>query len=303
MSFSTGLVLVLLGIIAIYISVQIYQWMTQRIKIILLSGYAGSGKDTAYEEFFFKRGYTRFAFVDMPKECASSRSNIPLRYFYDRSMKEKLCFKVKFDNNSYCDEVRIIDVNDTWYEPSKIARINSNDLIRENPCEIQRSGSSISTIANEKIMSPREYIIYFVERERKNDPDIFTRIVCEHINKYSGILHYLYTSIICLITFSKNKIPKYRHFVITDYRYPYQYLFMKKYFNVSPECTNQNKSLLRVSADITSIWISRLNVGKGNDNFNMSKSGCDFFVSNDSSKECLSNKLNQIMSIQMDDSN
>ena len=58
-------------------------------KVVLLSGWAGSGKDTCGAILTEKKGYKRFAFADTLKQTiASPLTGIPLQDFYDRDKKE-----------------------------------------------------------------------------------------------------------------------------------------------------------------------------------------------------------------------
>lgn len=59
-----------------------------KTKIIAISGYRKSGKDTA-AEFLAEVGYQRFAFADALKERVAEDYNIPLNSLYDQELKEE----------------------------------------------------------------------------------------------------------------------------------------------------------------------------------------------------------------------
>lgn len=57
--------------------------------IILLSGWAGSGKDAAAELLVEEMGFERLAFADALKEEVSKAMQIPLSFFRDRILKDR----------------------------------------------------------------------------------------------------------------------------------------------------------------------------------------------------------------------
>jgi dephospho-CoA kinase len=56
--------------------------------VILLSGWAGSGKDTVAEILVNDHGFQRFAFADPLKEDVSRRTGIPIAIFHDPEHKD-----------------------------------------------------------------------------------------------------------------------------------------------------------------------------------------------------------------------
>ena len=56
--------------------------------IILLAGWAGSGKDAVANILVNDHGFQRFAFADPLKEDVSRRTGIPLRVFHDPELKD-----------------------------------------------------------------------------------------------------------------------------------------------------------------------------------------------------------------------
>lgn len=60
------------------------------MNLIGISGKAGSGKDTVAQWLIIKRGYKSFAFADNLKMMAAKGLNIPIKYFYDRTLKESI---------------------------------------------------------------------------------------------------------------------------------------------------------------------------------------------------------------------
>jgi len=57
--------------------------------IVLLSGWAGSGKDAAAELLVEEMGFERLAFADALKADVSKAMQIPLSYFRDRTLKDR----------------------------------------------------------------------------------------------------------------------------------------------------------------------------------------------------------------------
>lgn len=56
--------------------------------IIMISGWAGSGKDSAAALLVEEFGFHRYAFADIIKSSCSAQYNIPLEYFHDVSLKD-----------------------------------------------------------------------------------------------------------------------------------------------------------------------------------------------------------------------
>jgi hypothetical protein len=56
--------------------------------VILIAGWAGSGKDAAASFFVNDHGFKRFAFADPLKEDVSSRTEVPLAAFHDPAIKD-----------------------------------------------------------------------------------------------------------------------------------------------------------------------------------------------------------------------
>jgi hypothetical protein len=56
--------------------------------VILIAGWAGSGKDAAASFFVNDHGFRRFAFADPLKEDVSRRTGIPLEVFHDPALKD-----------------------------------------------------------------------------------------------------------------------------------------------------------------------------------------------------------------------
>lgn len=61
--------------------------MTEAL-VILIAGWAGSGKDAAASFFVNDHGFQRFAFADPLKEDVSRRTGIPLEVFHDPALKD-----------------------------------------------------------------------------------------------------------------------------------------------------------------------------------------------------------------------
>lgn len=82
--------------------------------IILLSGFAGSGKDTFADWLVENRGYKKYAFADELKKEVSEKMNIPLNYFYDRDLKDKIIKDGKRPRDyliEYGEKMRNEDIN------------------------------------------------------------------------------------------------------------------------------------------------------------------------------------------------
>ncbi|KAJ3371280.1 hypothetical protein GGF31_003459 [Allomyces arbusculus] len=59
------------------------------MKIFMLSGWMGSGKDTAGEYLVTKHNMQRFAFADVMKEMIAVKFNVPLEWMYSQENKAK----------------------------------------------------------------------------------------------------------------------------------------------------------------------------------------------------------------------
>ena len=57
--------------------------------VIMLSGWAGSGKDAAASILMDELGFQRFAFADPLKHDVAHETGIPLNHFYEPSLKDK----------------------------------------------------------------------------------------------------------------------------------------------------------------------------------------------------------------------
>lgn len=60
------------------------------MKIILLSGFAGAGKDTFAEVLCQHKGFTRFAFADPIKETIAKQFHVPLEWLHSPLGKQKI---------------------------------------------------------------------------------------------------------------------------------------------------------------------------------------------------------------------
>jgi hypothetical protein len=58
--------------------------------ILLLSGYAGSGKDAAALLLMEEMGFVRYAFADALKDLVAAESGLPVETFHDRRLKDKV---------------------------------------------------------------------------------------------------------------------------------------------------------------------------------------------------------------------
>jgi hypothetical protein len=58
--------------------------------IVLLSGYAGSGKDAAAALMMEEMGFIRFAFADALKEQVATETGLPLSAFHERHVKDRV---------------------------------------------------------------------------------------------------------------------------------------------------------------------------------------------------------------------
>jgi dephospho-CoA kinase len=60
------------------------------MKIVLLSGFAGAGKDTVASVLVSQKGYTRFAFADPIKEDMAAQLNLPVELFHTVEGKKRV---------------------------------------------------------------------------------------------------------------------------------------------------------------------------------------------------------------------
>ena len=71
------------------------------MRVIALSGWAGSGKDTVGQWLVDNRGFVRLSFADELKRMVSSQYNIPLEFFHDRELKDQpMMHVVRTDSSS-----------------------------------------------------------------------------------------------------------------------------------------------------------------------------------------------------------
>jgi len=74
--------------------------------IIMISGWAGSGKDAAASILMDELGFQRFAFADPLKHDVARETGIPLNYFYEPSLKDR---PIKFDGESITPRALLIE--------------------------------------------------------------------------------------------------------------------------------------------------------------------------------------------------
>lgn len=76
------------------------------MKVILISGWKGSGKDSVADYLMNNHNFIKFTFAKTLKNYTSKLYNIPLRKFYNRNLKEKplLKFPVK-SNDKFTDSI------------------------------------------------------------------------------------------------------------------------------------------------------------------------------------------------------
>ena len=60
------------------------------MKIILLAGFSGAGKDTVASILIKQKGYTRFAFADPIKEEMAAQLNLPVELFHSVEGKKRV---------------------------------------------------------------------------------------------------------------------------------------------------------------------------------------------------------------------
>lgn len=58
------------------------------MKVVMISGWAGSGKDASSEHLTSKLGFKRVAFADPLKDLASKEYGVPREFFDDRNLKD-----------------------------------------------------------------------------------------------------------------------------------------------------------------------------------------------------------------------
>lgn len=147
--------------------------MTTKPIILLLSGWAGSGKDAAALLLTDEMRFERLAFADALKRDVSQRTGLPVHLFHDRELKDMSC-----------------------------------------------DGSS----------SPRSLLIEHALTVRKDDPDIYSRIICEQVKTEA-----IGTRI-----------------VISDWRYKREYEFLSKELRGYTILKGRIKrGLIKSSADVS----------------------------------------------------
>lgn len=68
------------------------------MRVIAVSGWKGSGKDTAAEYLIQEFGYTRVAFADILKEMVATQYDIPVDHCHNPEFKEKPILKYPVDS-------------------------------------------------------------------------------------------------------------------------------------------------------------------------------------------------------------
>ncbi len=59
------------------------------MKIIIIGGYSGSGKDTVGDYLVKNHGYTKISFADDLKKFVSDKYNLPIKYFLSQTGKKR----------------------------------------------------------------------------------------------------------------------------------------------------------------------------------------------------------------------
>ena len=130
-------------------------------KIILLSGWKGSGKDTVANLLVSNYGFKRIAFADSLKDMVSELYNIPRSHFDHRELKDKpiLSYPVKYSDKS----------------SQKVIKIFYNELRDEN--------GHPPTFFNRKLFwTPRTLCIFEGSTKRAVDPNFWVKNAINSIN-------------------------------------------------------------------------------------------------------------------------
>lgn len=107
--------------------------------VIMISGWAGSGKDAAASILMDELGFQRFAFADPLKHDVARATGLSLEHFYSQHLKDR---KIEFDGEMITPRALLI-------EAAADARANNPNIYANMIADsIQRSGSKRVVISD-----------------------------------------------------------------------------------------------------------------------------------------------------------
>lgn len=139
------------------------------MQLIILSGKAGSGKDSAADYLVQNKNYTRVAFADALKEYCSSKYGIHIEYFHNVNMKDKPLFHKQIVirdavTKKLCESLVKEFVDNTGARTDKFA-YSEGKFFGEFPHE---EGSSI---LRHLYHTPRSLLLYEGKLTRAENPN------------------------------------------------------------------------------------------------------------------------------------
>lgn len=164
------------------------------IKVIILTGFAKSGKDTSCDYLAQKYGYKRIAFADMLKEMVAEQYKIPLEYLHKQEYKEMPLEQYPVIPK---DQFSLLMAKTFFKEFRTMDREIPDDFV------VDPSGTFLGIVKGQPKQlynTPRSLAILEGSVKRSVDPSYWVSIAIDKIYKQSN-------------EFTDNK------FVITDGRY------------------------------------------------------------------------------------
>lgn len=123
--------------------------------IIMLSGWAGSGKDAAASILIDELGFQRFAFADPLKHDVARETRISLNYFYEPSLKDR---PIEFDGEMITPRALLI-------EAAADARANNPNIYANMIADtIQKVGSKRVVISDWRYRNEYDVIRTFFDK-------------------------------------------------------------------------------------------------------------------------------------------
>ena len=178
--------------------------------LLMLTGLAGSGKDTIADYLVAHHGFHKFNFATTMKKVCARESQLDENFFYDRDKKDS----------------PIRSFLPPYSSPPQFGQFSTN------PEEI----------------TPRDLLISLAARTRKEDPDYWTKIVLNDIQR-------------------EIKEQNWSKFVIADCRLHSEVAYMKK---AGEKCFD----------DVSVVWITRSDIQNVQDNIQLSQRDADYTILN-----------------------
>lgn len=192
------------------------------MKVIAVSGWKSSGKDTVAEYLVKEHGFQQYSFAKTLKDMVATTYNIPREWCDSTEMKEKplLQYKVKTTDN-FC------------YTIHELLKDEFRDYKIDN-------GEEVDFV---KCFTPRALLIMEGSAKRAADPNFWVNKVINNI-KQEELLGGLYSN---------------DNFVISDWRYISEYAGLKKEFKDDIKFVRINRFTEATSRDPSETQLNNFN--------------------------------------------